>query len=325
MLRPQTFQSSCLSVLRLFRKQIALPTLQPRNIATSSAASPSPSASESLAASLASASAASETVIASEEALGSFLSSIAPSCTLYLDLEGTALSRNGTVSLITSLVYPQRTTRLIDVLTLGKAAFTTPARDGRTTLKSILEDPTISKYLWDVRSDADALWALYGVGLRGVTDLQLLENAGRAGNRKLIRGLSKSIKRDLALTPADLDRWHRTKTEGKRLMDENRFDVRPIAPDVVEYCLGDVALLPALHELYGGRVDAEWLAKVVDESARRIEEVQAVDYDTTFTYKKMLAPWGGDLVVKVLDLNPDLPATDAELPAVDVEPVKPLV
>ena len=43
---------------------------------------------------------------ASEAELGSFLSFVLFSCILYLDLEGNKLSRRGTISLITLLVYP---------------------------------------------------------------------------------------------------------------------------------------------------------------------------------------------------------------------------
>lgn len=39
------------------------------------------------------------------------------------------------------------------------------------TLKSILEDPGIPKCALDVRNDADALWALYNVGLASVTNI----------------------------------------------------------------------------------------------------------------------------------------------------------
>jgi len=83
-----------------------------------------------------------------------------PSSTIYLDLEGNCLSRHGTISLVTVLIHPQRVVRLIDVLVLGKRAFTTASNNGKT-LKSILEDTDIPKCTWDVRNDADALWALY--------------------------------------------------------------------------------------------------------------------------------------------------------------------
>jgi exonuclease 3'-5' domain-containing protein 1 len=84
------------------------------------------------------------TLISAVAELEAFLSSIPPSSTLYLDLEGNCLSRHGTISLITILIYPQRVVRLIDVLVLGKLAFTTVSNNGQT-LKSILEDPDIPK------------------------------------------------------------------------------------------------------------------------------------------------------------------------------------
>jgi exonuclease 3'-5' domain-containing protein 1 len=78
--------------------------------------------------------------------------------------------------------------RLIDVFILRKLAFTTASNNGKT-LKSILEDPDVPKCAWDVRNDADALWALYHIGLAGVTDIQLLENASHTGDKTYIRGL----------------------------------------------------------------------------------------------------------------------------------------
>lgn len=108
--------------------------------------------------------------------LEGFLSSFPPSGTLYLDLEGNSLSRYGTISLITILIHPQKVVRIIDILALGKLAFTTVSNNGNT-LKSIFEDPDVPKCAWDIRNDADALWALYQVSLVGVTDIQLLAMA----------------------------------------------------------------------------------------------------------------------------------------------------
>ncbi|KAL2060851.1 hypothetical protein VTL71DRAFT_8903 [Oculimacula yallundae] len=47
------------------------------------------------------------------------------------------------------------------------------------TLKEILECPDITKIFFDVRNDADALFAHFGIHLRGTLDLQLLENYQR--------------------------------------------------------------------------------------------------------------------------------------------------
>ncbi|PMD59666.1 uncharacterized protein K444DRAFT_630064 [Hyaloscypha bicolor E] len=60
---------------------------------------------------------------------------------------------------------------------LGKSAFTTASNNGKT-LKSIFGDPNIPKCAW---------------GLGGVTDIQLLENESRAGDKTYIRGPDKVI------------------------------------------------------------------------------------------------------------------------------------
>jgi len=83
-----------------------------------------------------------ETLIATEAELRAFLSSIPPSYALYLDLEGNNLSRNRTISLIKIHLHPQGLTRIVDILALGKLAFTTISEAGRN-LKSILEDQMI--------------------------------------------------------------------------------------------------------------------------------------------------------------------------------------
>ena len=49
------------------------------------------------------------------------------------------------ISLITILIYLRKVVRLIDVLILGKTAFTTVLNNGKT-LKSVLKDPDDPKY-----------------------------------------------------------------------------------------------------------------------------------------------------------------------------------
>ena len=148
------------------------------------------------------------TLLSSLPDLHDFLSSIPQSSTLYLDLEGTKLSRNGTLSIITILVHPTQAACLIDVQTLGNSAFITAGSNGKT-LKVLLEDSRTSKCLWDVRNDADALWAHHQIRLAGVTDLQLLENASRAGDKTYVRGLDLCVEKNLGLKFMELHRWIR--------------------------------------------------------------------------------------------------------------------
>ncbi|KAM0261939.1 hypothetical protein ACHAQJ_001942 [Trichoderma viride] len=228
-------------------------------------------------------------LISTSTQLQTFLSSISPSNTLYVDCEGNNLSRHGTISLITILVQPQGLIRLIDILTLGKASFTTASRDGKT-LKSIFETPSITKCFWDVRNDADALWALYRVNLFGVVDIQLLENASRAGDRKFVHGLDKSVQRDLSLGFMELHHWIRIKKETKSLMSNDIFTVRPMDPKTAQYCTNDVIHLPALHQMYLRRLLANWQVKVKEESARRVSEAHSPLYEPQ-SRAKALGPW----------------------------------
>lgn len=230
------------------------------------------------------------TVISSSAALEAFVSSIPPSSTLYLDLEGNSLCRHGTISLITILLHPQGVVRLIDVLSLGKSSFTTTSKDGKS-LKSILEDPEITKCLWDVRNDADALWALYEVGLAGVVDVQLLENASRVGDKTYLSGLQNAIKFDLKLGAVELHRWIRSKKQTQSLMSADIFATRPVEAKTIQYCTGDVIHLPDLHALYLSRMRGDWLAKAKEESLRRVGDAQSPAYDPQ-SATKTLGPWG---------------------------------
>ncbi|KAK3342343.1 ribonuclease H-like domain-containing protein [Neurospora tetraspora] len=223
---------------------------------------------------------ATPTLISSLPDLRVFLSSIPPSSTFYLDLEGKSLSRNGTLTLLTVHVLPSQATGIVDVQTLGDSAFTTPGiEDGNTTtLKAILEDPHTSKCFWDVRNDADALWAHHKVRLAGVTDVQLLENASRAGNKTYLSGLDKCIEKDLQLKFKEVHRLVKTKKEVRDLMaTDDIFSRRPVNAKTMQYCVNDVVHLPALHNLYAKRITSNWLKKAMDHSARRVLEKKRLE------------------------------------------------
>ncbi|KAI0379654.1 ribonuclease H-like domain-containing protein [Hypomontagnella monticulosa] len=230
------------------------------------------------------------TLISSTAELEAFISSISTSSKLYIDLEGNNLCRHGTISLITILLHPQKIVRVIDVISLGEASFTTTSKDGKS-LKSIFEDPDIPKCLWDVRNDADALWAHYKVGLAGVVDIQLLENASRAGEKTYLRGLDKAIQFDLSLGFMERNLWIRSKKETKSLMSSNIFSARPVEAKTLQYCANDVIHLPELHALYLRRISRDWLAKAKEQSSRRVEEAHSPAY-VPQSASKALGPWG---------------------------------
>ncbi|KAK4644647.1 hypothetical protein QC761_0054900 [Podospora bellae-mahoneyi] len=187
-------------------------------------------------------------LVTNVQALRNFLATIGPSSSIYVDLEGTNLGRGGTLDLITVLVPPDRKVRIIDVKAMGNQAFTTPSKkDDNVTLKSILEDPSIRKYLWDVRNDADALKSLYHVAISGVIDLQLLENLTRQGNSFYVTGLDKAVENDLRLDWQEQIEWKKTKEDIRKRMasgDSGIFSTRPFTT-------------PKYHSIHaqGGTVD----------------------------------------------------------------------
>ncbi|KFA60417.1 hypothetical protein S40285_09017 [Stachybotrys chlorohalonatus IBT 40285] len=230
-----------------------------------------------------------------------FLSTISPSSTLYLDCEGKSLGRDGKLTIMTILVHPTHIISLIDIQIIGKAAFTTPNANSKT-LKAILEDPLIPKCHWDVRNDADALWAHYEVRLAGVIDVQLLENASRIGDKTYFRGLHACVQKDLKLKFMEINRWIKNKKEVQTLMANDIFSRRPLDSKVVQYCVNDVVYLPALHETYAKRIDSQWMKKAMDESGRRVVEACGPAYKPQSEMKK-LGPWGSGLEKRLLTMD----------------------
>lgn len=235
-----------------------------------------------------------------------FLSSIPNRATLYLDLAGKNVSRNGTLCIITILVHSMQTTRLIDVQTLGASAFTTPGANGKT-LKAILEDPHTLKCLWDIRNDADALWAHYQIRLAGVLDVQLLENASRVGDKTYLHSLDKSIENHLTLNVLLVYRM----IMPMGVTFDDVFARRPVDESVMQYCVTAVTYLPALRDTYTKRIDVQWMEKATAESARRVDDACAPTYEPQ-SEKTNLGPWGSGLIPRLLTLDEWLEAMEEE-------------
>lgn len=116
---------------------------------------------------------------------------------MYIDLEGVNLCCDGSLSIFTLLMdtgTPTINVHLIDVHSLGSQAFNTTDIK-RRTLKDILQDEKIPKVFFDVRNDSDALFSHFGVALKGVEDIQLMESATRktTSSRKYVTGLAKCV------------------------------------------------------------------------------------------------------------------------------------
>jgi exonuclease 3'-5' domain-containing protein 1 len=82
--------------------------------------------------------------------------------TMYIDLEGVNLCREGSLSILILLIdtgIPTIRVCLIDIYSLGSQVFNTTGIKGKT-LKDILHNEKIPKVFFDVRNDSDALSVL---------------------------------------------------------------------------------------------------------------------------------------------------------------------
>jgi exonuclease 3'-5' domain-containing protein 1 len=214
---------------------------------------------------------------------------------IYVDLEGINLSRYGTISILQIYVLPSDTTYLIDVYTLGNDAFLTSATNGQT-LKTVLESEAIPKAFFDIRTDSDALYSLFGIKVAGISDIQLMELATRSFSKRCVNGLAKCIDRDLPMTLKERSDWKATKERGVKLFAPERggsyevFNQRPLPEEMKEYCMQDVQLLPRLWQHYYSKLTPQWRVKVEDETKKRIRLSQSVDFNGKGRHMA-LGPW----------------------------------
>ena len=212
---------------------------------------------------------------------------------LYIDIQGKKLGRNGKISLLTiysPLVYK---VYIIDVHTLGKAAFDTPAachmgdKDGnkiesgeKFTLGSVLQREDLPKVFFDVRSSSDALNALYGVKLDGVIEIQLLECV--ISGRQFVESLEFCMKLHGHgyFDPEEKMFWSDLKKQAREgiIADFEILDRRPLDIVVQWYCVNQVLFLPALYTSMSYRLTSEWERSVKMMSKIRVRATLAEDY-----------------------------------------------
>lgn len=218
---------------------------------------------------------------------------------LYLDLEGINLSREGSISILQLMLYPQKDVYLIDIHILGSMAFTTPGSGGKT-LQTILESPNIPKVFFDVRNDSNALFFHYGIALQGVQDLQLMECASRPGigssSKRLVHSLLKCIQTDAPITSQQKQTWQAAKDAGAMLFAPERggsytvFNARPLREEIKAYCVQDVQFLPMLRQIYCSRLQPAWKTKVDAETIARVHSSQTMAFQPHGIHKA-LSPW----------------------------------
>lgn len=186
---------------------------------------------------------------------------------LYMDLEGTNLSRHGNISILQIFVLPKSKTYLVDVYSLGHKAFVV-SNPACKNLKEIIESSDIQKVFFDVRNDSDALYSLFQVCLAGAQDPQLMELATRDFSKRCVDGLTRCIERDASMSISERLDWKHAKDKGRKQFAPEAggsyevFNDRPLSEDIVQYCLQDVHILPKLWETYHRKISSRWQQKI---------------------------------------------------------------
>ncbi|KAF7512893.1 hypothetical protein GJ744_011996 [Endocarpon pusillum] len=172
---------------------------------------------------------------------------------LSIDLEGLDLGKKkGEIHLVQLYDSFCHHLYIIDVCTLGPAAFSTPASDGKMTLRKILESDWILKLICDVRSDARALFQEFKIHLHGIKDIQNIELASRRDptERRWRKGLSRLIERYADLSTEQMNKSQAYKNNGRYLCQDYgfvQFSVRPLRKDLTVYAANDVLYLPRIY------------------------------------------------------------------------------
>lgn len=217
----------------------------------------------------------------------------------YMDLEGANLSRHGSIYIIQIYLPQEHQTYLIDISTLQYSALSTRslALSSPHSLKTILEDATIPKVIFDTRNDSDALCAHYDVKLAGVHDLQLMEVATRPSwRRERVSGLAKCIEYDAGLTPNEKFTWKTVKDKGNKLFSPEKggsyevFRTRPLSDEIQAYCTQDVTMLPALYSKYRPSLSHKQWREVLTFSENRAAFSRLPGY-VSHSPNKALSPW----------------------------------
>ena len=152
------------------------------------------------------------------------------------------------------------------------------------------------KVFFDVRNDADALYAHFNILLQGVHDIQLLEVATRSWAKDRVAGLRKCIRSDARLATEVRQDWEAVKERGKALFavedggSYEVFNIRPMLQDIVDYCAQDVVYLPVLWNVYSQKIGKKWLKRVQEETVKRVLMSQAESYEPHGEHK-VLSPW----------------------------------
>ena len=208
---------------------------------------------------------------------------------LYLGLEGDSHGRTGTISIFQLYVEPLNEVYLFDINALGVAAFATSTNEA-LCLKNVLQDGNIKKAFFDPRQDSAVLYALYGIKLQGVIDVQVMHCAVTDPTKCVL-----SFEKCVAELPfkdeePQVVKEVKDKCYGLYKDDDGAvFDERPLPLKLLQYCIEDVVLLAALYKQCERKMTPNLWHNCNNVFHIRIEMSLAPDYGTH--PKSSKCPW----------------------------------
>jgi exonuclease 3'-5' domain-containing protein 1 len=181
---------------------------------------------------------------------------------LHLDTEGDAVT--GALSLIQVYIASINTVYILDVLTLGQAAFTTPGSEGQTS-GDVLESKSIRKSFFGVDQESSLLFKFHNIRLANVTDLALMGiacNDKRKERNVSLADAVKKCRKRCWVSGAESKEIDARKAWGKTQFNLAEVKVkagepgyvpllnqRPLTEEVREYAIWDVLVMPVVYKL----------------------------------------------------------------------------
>jgi len=203
---------------------------------------------------------------------------------LFVRCEGENLSRHGKMHLM-QIGDACGNVYLFDIEALGAEG----CRE--SGLKSILQDISVEKVMWDCRESADALYYQLGIELTSVFDLQLLRVV--------------TVEHDKESSDAQCYKLQTLQCVAKQVVEADEFlgadgshvsvciNQRPFREEVLEHSVNHVVILRKLFEALGADLEPGIKAEVRDASARYALFLRAKLKRSFCDFEKLRSPWAG--------------------------------
>ena len=227
--------------------------------------------------------------IDTEEGMTKAIEELSVVSTVAFDTEGVNLGRNGALTIAVFRAIKGNLTYVVDVKSLGGdrvfgsvtlpidvATAANPKKNcdlavtvatvsvkphnselrgggtnGMSTFRAMLEDASITKIMFDCRRDSEALFHQFGVTLRGVLDLQVLEQAVRIQHGEAPPESCPYVKKQKSPYVRSMKHIAEKYTNIKKssITTHCLWNTRPLSKIMIEYAANDVRVIKKIYDV----------------------------------------------------------------------------